>query len=76
MNSNPPRNRPKRPSQKTRLQTRIIDSRSREPASTDRTVFRVRQNRSLRKALAVWVGRMGGRARGSWSGMAMLMALT
>ncbi len=31
MNSNPPRNKPKRPTQKTTLQNRIIDSRSREP---------------------------------------------
>ncbi len=53
MNSNPPRNKPKRPTQKTTLQNRIIESRSREPARSERTVLRVRHQRRRRKARAV-----------------------
>ena len=49
----PPRNRPKRPTQKTTLQNKIIDSRSREPARSERTVLRVRHQREWRKARAV-----------------------
>ena len=53
MNSNPPRNNPNRPTQKTTLQNRIIESLSREPDKSERIVLRVRHQRKWRKARAV-----------------------
>jgi hypothetical protein len=53
MNSKPPRNKAKSPAQKTILQKTIIESRSREPDSSEATVFRVNLKRSQRNARAV-----------------------
>ncbi len=57
MNSKPPRNSAKRPSQKMMLQIRIIESRSREPDRSEWIVFLVRAHRSPRRAQRRLVGR-------------------
>src|SRR5262245_50050414 len=53
-NWKPPKNRPNSTTQKTALQIRIIDIRSRAPSNSDPTVLRSSRQRSQRNARAAW----------------------